>query len=182
MDQLEKDRKLLSEASKVRCISDDRSTKVGVLIYGADAISIEHANQFPQGVDQSEERHQRPTKYQYIEHAERNAIYLAARCGLALRGTTIYIASFTPGFPPCCDCARAIIQSGITRIVGKTGDNDPELWRADWRDSMVAACTMLQEANVRFDCVDYLPEVQATYELESGIFAARLAATAPRTT
>ena len=44
-------------------------------------------------------------------HAERNAIYAAAREGIRLEGSTI----FTPGLP-CPDCARAIIQAGIVEI------------------------------------------------------------------
>ncbi len=47
-----------------------------------------------------------------MEHAERNAIYNAARCGTPLEGCTIYIELM-----PCMDCARAIVQSGIREVV-----------------------------------------------------------------
>jgi dCMP deaminase len=56
------------------------------------------------------------TKYPYVEHAERNAIYNAAKKGVPLDGATIYIHS-EKGYYPCAECARAIIQSGIRKVV-----------------------------------------------------------------
>ena len=50
------------------------------------------------------------TKYAYVCHSELNAI-LNAR-GLNLTGCTLYVTLF-----PCNECAKAIIQSGIKRIV-----------------------------------------------------------------
>jgi dCMP deaminase len=75
----------------------------------------------------------------YTEHSERNAIYNAARCGIQLEGCTIYIS----GMPPCADCARAIIQSGIKEIVVETLE-----MREDWKGQMIAAKEMLDEASV----------------------------------
>jgi dCMP deaminase len=48
----------------------------------------------------------------WIEHAERNAIYNAARAGTGLEGCTLYA-----GLTPCMDCARAIVQAGIVEVV-----------------------------------------------------------------
>jgi dCMP deaminase len=48
----------------------------------------------------------------WIEHAERNAICNAARCGTALDGCTLYVEIM-----PCMDCARAIVQAGIREVV-----------------------------------------------------------------
>lgn len=56
------------------------------------------------------------TKYPYAEHSERNAIFDAARRGVALEGATLYLYS-EKGYYPCDECARAIIQSGIKRVV-----------------------------------------------------------------
>lgn len=53
----------------------------------------------------------------WFEHAERNAIYNAARMGISLNNTTAYVSWF-----PCTDCARALVQSGIKRIVCKEPD------------------------------------------------------------
>jgi len=57
------------------------------------------------------ERLARPAKYLWIEHAERNAICNAARCGTPLEGCTIYVEIM-----PCMDCARAIVQAGIAEV------------------------------------------------------------------
>jgi dCMP deaminase len=56
------------------------------------------------------------TKYPYSEHSERNAIYNAARKGISLEGSVIYLYS-ERGYYPCSDCARAIIQSGIKEVI-----------------------------------------------------------------
>ncbi len=50
------------------------------------------------------------TKYMYVCHAELNAIL---NCdGISLRGAKLYSTLF-----PCNECAKAIIQSGITEVV-----------------------------------------------------------------
>jgi dCMP deaminase len=51
-------------------------------------------------------------KYIWLEHAERNAIYLAARRGVSTDGCTMIVE-----LVPCVDCARAIIQSGVVQVV-----------------------------------------------------------------
>src|SRR3972149_4666305 len=89
--------------------SKDRSTKIGAVVVGPDnEVRSLGYNGFPRGInDDVEERHRRPAKYLWSEHAERNAIYNAVRAGICLRGCTMYVHSH-----PCVDCARAIIQSG----------------------------------------------------------------------
>lgn len=50
------------------------------------------------------------TKNPWVAHAELNAILNSG--GKDLRGTTIYVTLF-----PCNECAKAIIQSGIKKVV-----------------------------------------------------------------
>lgn len=45
------------------------------------------------------------------EHAERNAIYRAARKGISIEGCNVYSTD-----SPCVGCARGIVQSGITKV------------------------------------------------------------------
>ena len=98
--------------------SKDPSTKVGAVITSPDhSILSTGFNGLPRGVNDDPkifERHnQRPSKYSWYEHAERNAIYNSVRVGGAsLLDSTLY----TPGLP-CADCARGIIQSGIRNII-----------------------------------------------------------------
>ncbi len=94
--------------------SKDPNTQVGCIIAGpAHEIRSTGYNSLPRGIrDDLPERLERPTKYLWMEHAERNAIYNAARCGTTLEGCTIYIELM-----PCMDCARAIVQAGIREVV-----------------------------------------------------------------
>lgn len=94
--------------------SKDPNTQVGCIIAGpAHEIRSTGYNSLPRGIrDDLAERLERPTKYLWMEHAERNAIYNAARCGTTLEGCTIYIELM-----PCMDCARAIVQAGIREVV-----------------------------------------------------------------
>ena len=94
--------------------SKDPNTQLGCVIIGpAHEIRSTGYNSFPRGInDQVKERHERPEKYLWIEHAERNAIYNAARAGTPLEGCTLYVEIM-----PCMDCARAIVQAGIVKVV-----------------------------------------------------------------
>lgn len=122
--------------------SKDRSTHVGCIVFGPDReVRTVGYNGFPRGVnDDVEERHARPAKYLWTEHAERNAIYNAALTGVCLKGCTLVAA----GLYPCADCARAIIQSGIVRLVADVPNFDHPVWGESWR----VADIMLREANV----------------------------------
>jgi dCMP deaminase len=53
----------------------------------------------------------KPAKYDWIEHAERNAIFNALNNGVSLQGS-ICITTLVP----CIDCTKAIISSGISKI------------------------------------------------------------------
>jgi dCMP deaminase len=97
----------------VKVKSKDPKTQVGCVIVGPNnEILSTGFNGLPMGVaDHLTERYERPEKYAWIEHSERNSIYLAARRGTPLEGSTIYLT-----WMPCADCARGIIQSGIKHV------------------------------------------------------------------
>jgi dCMP deaminase len=126
--------------------SKDRSTKLGaVVVNGENDILSMGWNGFPRGVDDDiEEWHGRPEKYYVTEHAERNAVFNAARLGISLKRATMYLP-FEP--TPCTDCTRAVIQAGITTIVGTnfkfTGKG------TQWDENLAFANQMLKEAGVR---------------------------------
>lgn len=141
------DRHFLGEAMKLSVMSDDRSTKIGAVIVGpGNEILSGGYNSFPSGLsDKIEARHQRPEKYFWIEHAERNAIYKAARGGIPLEGSRIYVQMF-----PCMDCARSIVQTGITEVIVATSC-DRE-FDDRWREHHERAATLFEETgtSVRF--------------------------------
>lgn len=95
--------------------SKDPSTQVGAVIVSEDhrVTSIGY-NGFPNGCSDDmfpweREGEFQDTKYPYVVHAELNAILNSK---YNVRGCTIYVSLF-----PCNECAKAIIQSGIKRIV-----------------------------------------------------------------
>jgi dCMP deaminase len=94
--------------------SKDPNTHVGCIIAGpAHEIRSTGYNSFPRGIrDDVPERLERPTKYLWMEHAERNAICNAARVGTPLEGCTLYVEIM-----PCMDCGRAVVQAGIIEVV-----------------------------------------------------------------
>ena len=94
--------------------SKDPNTQVGACIVDANNIILSTGyNGFPYGCSDDDypwEREGDDTKYNYVVHAELNAI-LNAR-GKNLKGSKLYVDLF-----PCNECAKAIIQSGIAEVV-----------------------------------------------------------------
>ena len=72
--------------------SPDPRTKVGCVIVGPDRrLRCDACNTYPKGVLRSiQDRCEAPSKYLWIEHAERNAIYLAARRGISTEGCAMF--------------------------------------------------------------------------------------------
>ncbi len=110
------DARFLQLAETISSWSEDRDFHVGAVIVGPDhEIRATGYNGLPRGVASDDPaRFDRASgeKFYWFEHAERNAIYNAARIGVPLIGCTIYINRF-----PCADCTRAIIQCGIDKII-----------------------------------------------------------------
>ena len=96
--------------------SKDPNTQVGACIVNKNNVieSIGY-NGLPKGCSDDEfpwekEGAMLNTKYPFVVHAELNAILNAK--GKDLSGCKIYVALF-----PCNECAKAIIQSGISEVV-----------------------------------------------------------------
>ena len=126
-------KRFMGLAQHVTSWSKDKSVGVCAVIADKEhrVLSIGY-NGFPSGCDDGvEERHERPAKYLYTEHAERNAIYSAAKNGVSLKDSVMYITRF-----PCADCARAIIQSGIKEVVCSEPDLSHERWGEHFRISL----------------------------------------------
>lgn len=119
--------------------SKDPNTQVGAVIVDENnrVVSIGY-NGFPSGVSDDEfpwgrEGGVLDTKYAFVVHAELNAILNSQR---SVRGCTIYVSLF-----PCNECAKAIIQSGIRRIVYESD-------KYDGVDTNIASKRMLRAAGV----------------------------------
>ena len=140
--------------------SKDPNTQVGACIVSQDNIIISTGyNGMPKGCSDDEfpwdrkGENEAATKYPYVVHAELNAILNAN--GRDLRGSRIYVALF-----PCNECAKAIIQSGISEVIYLSDK---------YNDTMLNLVSkrMLQAAGVKFTqmhtslkelTLDFVPE------------------------
>lgn len=134
----------LGIAEQVKLKSKDKSTQIGAVIVGEDNEVLSTGyNSFPRGMDDSiTERQERPEKYFWFEHAERNAIYNAARVGVPLKNSTIYLTSGLP----CMDCARGIVNSGIKFVWCKKVCTTKN--KEKWEESQTKSLQLLYECGV----------------------------------
>jgi len=145
--QDEWDSYLLGIAEAASKKSKDPNSKLGAALVQGNVVISTGFNGFPRGIDEREERWQRPIKYQFVSHAEANAIFNAARNGIPTVDATLYLYGF-PG--PCIECAKAIIQAGILRVVWQLNElkmSDP-VAKAKWEDDLDFAQRLLFEAGV----------------------------------
>lgn len=139
------DLEMLKEAAAAAAASDDPSQKFGCVIVNRNEHIQAIGYNRPIGRDLPSRR-ERPNKYLYWEHAERLAIFDAAKTGRNLHGSTLYLSGSPCNGTPCADCARAIILAGIERVVMlKRIDPPPARWAA----SVAAGLDILGEARVQ---------------------------------
>jgi len=119
---------LIDLAAQAALKSPNRVKKVGAAILVCDGgETIAACNTFPKGVADLDWRHEGDGRLVWMEHAERNAIFAAAREGRALAGATLATTFF-----PCIDCARAIVQSGVVRVLSPEPALDDPIWGASF--------------------------------------------------
>jgi dCMP deaminase len=134
----------LEIAEVIKLKSKDQSTQIGAVVVGEgrNVLSTGY-NSFPRGLDDSlQERQERPEKYFWMEHAERNAIYNAALEGVSLKNSTIYLTSGLP----CMDCARGIVNSGIKVVWCKSVCTTKN--KEKWEESQKKSLQLLNECGV----------------------------------
>ena len=104
-------KRFLDLCEHVATWSKDPSTKLGsVIVDNKKRIVSVGYNGFPRGVNDRYDRYDdRPTKYLFVAHAERNALDNAP---MMVDNCTMYVTLL-----PCNECAKSIIQKGITTVV-----------------------------------------------------------------
>lgn len=127
--------------------STDVATWTGAVIVREEKIISYGANRFAPGVEHKKERMERPKKYYCQDHAERNAIFLAAKEGISTNGTKMFMP-----WVHCAACANAIITCGINELVVHYDKciKTP----SDWLEEIKEAISMLDEAGVRLTIVN----------------------------
>ncbi len=123
--------------------SKDPNTQVGSCIVSKEhkILSIGY-NGMPRGCNDDEFPWEREgetlmTKYPFVTHSELNAI-LNYRGG-SLEGATLYVSLF-----PCNECAKAIIQAGIHKVIYKSD-------KYDGTDGNTASKRMFNAAGVSYE-------------------------------
>ncbi len=126
--------------------SKDPNTQVGACIIDSEnkVVSIGY-NGMPRGCDDREFPWDREggfldTKYAFVVHAELNAILNSPR---SVKDCTLYVSLF-----PCNECAKAIIQSGIRKIVYESD-------KYAGTEGNIASKKMLEEAGVELVQTDH---------------------------
>jgi dCMP deaminase len=141
------DKKNFDIAQAISYKSKDPNTQVACMILGPDGEPRSWGyNGMPRGMDDENlERQARPEKYFWFEHAERNAIYNAARVGVSLKDCTIYCTMY-----PCMDCARGLVQVGIRRVVCPAPSSGAE---PIWQAQVERVKQMFKELNIEVDYI-----------------------------
>ena len=130
-------------AKLVRERSEDPCCKVGACIVKDNKIISTGYNGMPSrsehGIYPWTKGDTDPTKnkYFYVVHAELNAILNSEK---SLKGATLYVTKF-----PCNECAKAIIQSGISKVIF-TDDISLENLQKD--DESIATYNMLMNSYI----------------------------------
>jgi dCMP deaminase len=135
------DLRFLRIAEEVRLWSKDPGTKVGCVLVNERRILSTGYNGFPATISDDLDRYiDRDFKLSITVHAEKNAILNAAKNGTKVEGSTLYVT-----FPPCSQCASAVIQAGVAKVVCPDPAKAPERWRSNF----IAANNLFYEAGVQ---------------------------------
>lgn len=133
----------LNVCEEVASWSKDPSTKVGAVVVGNKGqILSQGYNGFPRGISDVKRRYDnKERKYELIVHAEMNAIYNATYNGQSLDNATMYIT----GLPVCHECAKAIVQVGIKRVIARCNSIKP-----GWKESCILSEQIFSEAGLEY--------------------------------
>jgi len=141
-----------------QCRSRDPSTQVGAIIVNEKNIPVAIGyNGLPRKCDNSAYSWERgdgiESKYLFVEHAERNAIH--NRGSNSLEGCRMYVT-----LHPCSDCAKAIIQNGITEVIYLSDKYSDQL-------IYIAAKMLFDDCGVKLRKLTLEQPYSATIELKS---------------
>ena len=138
------DLRFMQIARDVSAWSKDPRRKVGAVAVhpGDKRILSTGYNGFPKWIQDDPQRMQDSvTKSKYTIHAELNCIFNAVYTGVSLRDMTLYVY----GLPPCCECAKGIIQVGIRRVICEYDTSSDDV---RWTESFIHSQSMFTEASV----------------------------------
>ncbi len=120
---------LLQGCDHFRSFSFDPSSKIGTAVFPFAGVNAYYGwNHHPAKIPNTMENWNRPLKYRYVIHAERDAIYATLRAGISCSGATLYMVGMGPPTTPCIECAKTIVEVGIKRIISSGYKAVEEHW------------------------------------------------------
>ncbi|MEY2930548.1 MAG: dCMP deaminase [Pseudomonadota bacterium] len=119
----------LSIAKAVALKSKDPSTQVGAVLVNDDRLVIATGfNGLARSLyDDTVLLANSREKLKWVCHAEQNAVINAARVGVSLLKSTLYVTRF-----PCFSCCNVIVQAGVRRVYTE----DKQYWDHDPLDPL----------------------------------------------
>jgi len=165
MNQYDKDKAFMKEVYEYAISnSDDPDTKSGCIVLTKNNEKLHGANRIPGYIEAKDWMVEKPLKYEYIEHCERDLIAKSAHFGCCLYESEMYI-----NFKSCMPCARAIINAGIKRVViHKEGQETYEKLAkenkgGDWHE--IDSIEFMRSAGIQVDylSMDFGGEVKARF-------------------
>ena len=122
--------------------SDDIKVKVGACVVGKN--NYFGTNRFvtiPEGYTKDQLLADRDLKLKYITHAEVDAI---TNAGSDTVGATVYV-----NYTPCIDCAKKLVDAGVSCVVVKNCDDAAVAAR--WQDSWDLSIAHLNNNGVKVE-------------------------------
>jgi len=126
--------------------SKDPATKVCAFFIAPESLQILSTgyNGFCRGIEESNQRWERPEKYKYVVHAEANGIFNACRNGVSLKDSICIVTLF-----PCSNCTKGLIQVGVKEIITKEPDFEHDRWGEDFKYSL----EMIKEVGIELNYI-----------------------------
>lgn len=140
------DQRFLDLAKHISSWSKDPSTQVGAVAVRDRRVLATGYNGFPRGITDLPGRlNDRNEKLLRTVHAEGNVVAQAARNGVSLDQSTVYVWPFIP----CNSCCTLLIQAGVRRVVA------PDMPIPDrWRRSFDVSIEMFKESKVELTLIE----------------------------
>lgn len=140
------DGRFMRQALEVATWSKDPEVKVGAIVVSPDKRRVSWGyNGFPRGVHDTKDRLKGAERVPLTAHAELNTI-LNAGCDLS--GWTLFVTR-----PPCLECAKAIIQARISRVVCMALPAD-----SSWHENCKQATSLMREAGLTVATAQFAAE------------------------
>ena len=146
----------MESAFRIASYSKDTSTKVGAVIAkDKDEISAGYNGPPPGMDDEMVYSMQRPRKYNFIIHAEVNAILRAQAKQAPVKGCVLYCPYY-----PCANCACQIITAGISEVVTLPFEIASK-FHDRWCESMADASLLFAQCGIQVRYLDrsFFPEI-----------------------